>query len=166
MKNADRDLVRLKHIQDAIVLIEEFSANIDASAFAKDKLRQAAIIREFEIIGEASANISQELRKESPNIEWEKIKGFRNLLVHEYFRVDAGEVWATIQIDLPVLKNEVLSLIRFLEKCPGCALCSFAKLIAERPLVNYNFSDFGQYSHPHSSIGITTLLQLFYRYFR
>ena len=116
MKNPERALVRLKHIENAIMLIEEFSSNIDAVAFSKDKLRQAAIIREFEIIGEASANVSPELRKQSPNIEWDKIKGFRNLLVHEYFRVDAGEVWATIQIDIPVLKGEISSLIKLLEK--------------------------------------------------
>lgn len=116
MKNTDRDLVRLKHIENAIALIEEFSTGIDVSVFAKDKLRQAGIIREFEIIGEAAANISLETRKLSASVEWEKIKGFRNLLVHEYFRVDAGEVWATIQLDLPHLKLEIKSLITLLEK--------------------------------------------------
>ena len=116
MKNLNRDIVRLKHIENAISLIEEFSANIDISIFTKDKLRQAAIIREFEIIGEASANISSETRKLSPTVEWEKIKGFRNLLVHEYFRVDAGEVWATIQLDVPSLKIDIVALIRLLEK--------------------------------------------------
>lgn len=115
MKNLERDLVRLQHIKTAIVLIEEFSAGMDAGVFLKDKLRQAAIIREFEIIGEASANISAETRKQFSTVEWEKIKGFRNLLVHEYFRVDAGEVWATIQIDIPALKEQITSIIKAFE---------------------------------------------------
>lgn len=74
-------------------------------------MRQSAVIRQFEIIGEASANISDELKKCEPDVEWNTIKGFRNLLVHEYFRVDVTEVWSTIENDLPVLKKQIQSIL-------------------------------------------------------
>lgn len=95
MKNKDKDLVRLKHILEAIGLIESFTKEISFDEFSDDLMRQSAVIRQFEIIGEASANLSEELKGSNPNIEWATIKGFRNLLVHEYFRVDVLEVWST-----------------------------------------------------------------------
>jgi len=72
---------------------------------------QSAIIRQFEIIGEASANISLDMKDSNPDIEWGTIKGFRNVLVHEYFRVDVGEVWSAIKNDLPILREQIQALI-------------------------------------------------------
>lgn len=115
MKENDRDFVRIKHIEQAILLIEEFTQDIDADKFFHDILRQSAVIRQFEIIGEAANNISQEMKKKYPDIEWEKMKGFRNLVVHEYFRVDAGEVWATVKNDLPRLKEKISALLKLLK---------------------------------------------------
>lgn len=74
-------------------------------------MMQNAIIRQFEVIGEAVANISLDMKENNPDIEWSTIKGFRNLLVHEYFRVYVGEVWSTVKNDLPTLKKQIQSLI-------------------------------------------------------
>ncbi len=107
MKNQDKGVVRLKHILEAIELIENFTQEMSFDEFSDDLMRQSAVIRQFEIIGEASANLSEELKRSNPNIEWATIKGFRNLLVHEYFRVDVLEVWSTIENDLPILEKQI-----------------------------------------------------------
>lgn len=79
-------------------------------------MMQSAIIRQFEIIGEAASKISEELKKNSSDIEWVTIKDFRNLFAHEYFRVDVAEVWSAIQHDIPILKEQISSLIEKLER--------------------------------------------------
>lgn len=65
---------------------------------------QSAVIRKFEIIGEAATSISDETKSLSTTIPWHKIKGLRNILIHEYFRVDPSQLWETIKEDLPDLK--------------------------------------------------------------
>jgi len=115
MKKNEKDFVRIRHIEQAIQLIEEFVKGVPAGEFLKDLLRQSAVIRQLEIIGEAASNISEVIKKECPDIEWDKIKGFRNLVVHEYFRVDAGEVWTTVEYDLPRLKEQISMLLKSFE---------------------------------------------------
>ena len=116
MSNKDRDFVRLKHLNEAIQLIIEFTHELDLSAFTSNKMAQAAVMREFEIIGEASKNISVETQNLFPNIPWRLMGDFRNLLIHEYFMVDIGEVWATVQNDIPALSEQIKDAIRFLEQ--------------------------------------------------
>ena len=69
-------------------------------------------IREFEIIGEAVGKIPDELKQKHPDVEWQDIKDFRNLLVHEYFGVDMEIVWKVIQENLPVLVNAVKEILQ------------------------------------------------------
>ena len=116
MSNKDKDLVRLKHILEAILLIEEFTRNVEKEIFFNDRMMQSAVVRQFEIIGEASKNISIELQNIFTEIEWRLMADFRNLLIHEYFTVDEGEVWATIQNNLPGLKEQIEVVIFELEK--------------------------------------------------
>lgn len=111
MKSDKTDLVRLKHILEAIELIEEFCHGLDYNKFQNDKMVQSAVIRQFEIIGEAAANISGELKSDHAQVEWRKIKGFRNVLVHEYFRVDTALIWDTIQNELSELKDHIRLII-------------------------------------------------------
>lgn len=110
----NRDYLKVKDILKAIQLITAFVENQDFATFAKSDLLQSAVIRQFEIIGEAAGKISQIAQQTFSNVQWSSIKSFRNLLIHEYFKVDAAEVWTSIQIDLPVLKeqmNEILSTL-------------------------------------------------------
>jgi uncharacterized protein with HEPN domain len=76
-------------------------------AFVQDRMRYSAVIREFEIIGEAVGKLPEELKGEYPEIPWQDIKDFRNLLAHEYFGVDLEIVWNTICDDLPMLMDAV-----------------------------------------------------------
>ena len=107
MKSNEGDQVRISHIKEAIALILEFTSEMDFENFARNKLVQSAVTRQFEIIGEAASNISDETKNSFPEIEWRKIKGFRNLLIHEYFRVDSAELWEAITHDISILDEQI-----------------------------------------------------------
>lgn len=96
----------LDHILQAIGYIQEYVAGMDQSAFTKDRRTQDAVIRNFEIIGEASRNIEKrypEFATRHPEVPWAVAYEMRNALAHGYFKVDLSIVWKTIGSDLPVL---------------------------------------------------------------
>lgn len=97
----------IEDIQNSIKNIEEFSKNLDKKKFIKDNLRQSAIIRQLEIIGEAVKNAPNSFREKYPKIAWKDIAGFRDILSHAYFGVNLERVWKMIEIDLPKLKEEI-----------------------------------------------------------
>jgi len=66
-----------------------------------------ASIKQIEIIGEAARHVSDETRSKFPNIAWKEIAGLRNILVHEYFGIDADLIWQIITVDIPELKNRL-----------------------------------------------------------
>ena len=102
----------LENIKD----IESFSKDLSEENFGKSKLRQNAIIRSLEIIGEAAKNIPDILRKKYPLIPWKKISGFRDVLIHEYFGIKIDRVWNVIKKDLPELKENILKIKRDLKR--------------------------------------------------
>ena len=83
--------------------IQSYVQGASLNDFAKERMRYSAVIREFEIIGEAVGKLPAALKAEYADIPWQDIKDFRNLLAHEYFGVDLEIVWNTIQGDLPLL---------------------------------------------------------------
>jgi uncharacterized protein with HEPN domain len=95
----NRDILKVKDVLRAIHLIFSFTEETDVEKFLKSDLLQSAVIRQFEIIGEAGSKISDATQHVFSTIPWRSIKSFRNLLIHEYFKVDAAEVWVTIQHD-------------------------------------------------------------------
>ena len=94
-------------ILESIRAIEEYSANIDKEELEKSRMIQSAIIREIEIIGEAVKNIPQNVKEKHKEIEWKKISGMRDVIVHGYFGVDLDAVWNVIKRDLPILKKQI-----------------------------------------------------------
>lgn len=97
--------VLIKHILDAITRIQEYTRDIHQTDFEKNFLIQDAVLRNITIIGEATRNISDEFKNKFQDVEWRKITGMRNKVVHEYFIVDNETVWNVIQRDLPQLKQ-------------------------------------------------------------
>jgi uncharacterized protein with HEPN domain len=109
------DRVRLQHIFDAILEIESYLLDKDFSHFMENSMMRFACIKQMEIIGEASNNISNEAKSEFTTIEWAQIIGMRNVFVHEYFGVDSTLVWEIIKNDLPVLKEKIKKILDTLE---------------------------------------------------
>ncbi len=83
-----------------------------ASDFKKNELVMDAVIRNFEIIGEASNNIPLKVQQTYPDIPWRQMIALRNFLIHEYFGVDVSTVWQTAHIHLPALKQQLLLLYK------------------------------------------------------
>jgi uncharacterized protein with HEPN domain len=102
----------LSDILDSGAAIQEFVKSLSFEEFCNDRKTYSAVIREFEIIGEAVGKLTDELQREYPDVEWQDIKDFRNLLIHEYFGVDLEIVWKIIQDDLPVLMDAVREILR------------------------------------------------------
>lgn len=106
MKNPD-DEIYLLHIKDAIKKIDSYVNNLDFEGFKKKLIVQDAVIRQFEIIGEAAKRLSEDFKNHNSNIPWKYIIGMRNRLINNYFGVDIDTVWETIVKDIPNLKKEI-----------------------------------------------------------
>jgi uncharacterized protein with HEPN domain len=104
------DLPYLGHIADSITAIEAYTTG-GRHDFMSDQLVQDAVVRNFEIIGEAANRLSGDLRNQS-SVPWPKIIAFRNRLIHAYWSVDLPLVWDVIENELPALKAEVRRLQR------------------------------------------------------
>ncbi len=104
-------LILVRHILGAIDRVEQYMEGIDENNFHKNFLVQDAVIRNLEIIGEASRNLQKEFKDESPEVPWRKVNAMRNKLIHEYFIIDIETVWNVIQFDLPELKQAMLTIL-------------------------------------------------------
>lgn len=100
MKN---DLAYIEHILYAISKIEDFTSSMARSQFDKNELVQDAVIRNIEIIGEASKRVSDDFKANHSEIPWREMAGMRDKLIHDYMGVDLDVVWRTIEIDIPEL---------------------------------------------------------------
>lgn len=93
----------LQDITDSAEAIFSYVQGVDFVTFCSDRMRCSAVIREFEIIGEAVGKLPAPLKEQFPAVPWQDIKDFRNLLMHEYFGVDLQIVWNVIQNELQLL---------------------------------------------------------------
>lgn len=110
MKKRDTKLF-IEDIIYSINKIEEYIEHFSKDQFLKSVQLQDAIVRRLTIIGEATKNIPEDVRKTAPEIEWPKISGMRNVIIHDYFGINLERVWKTIHKDLPKLKKEISELL-------------------------------------------------------
>lgn len=104
------DSIYIDHILNSINRILEYISGKDREAFEADQLTQDAVVRQLEVIGEATKRVSKELRSKNPDIPWSDMAGMRDVLIHDYIDVDLGVVWKTASEDIPNLKALILKL--------------------------------------------------------
>ncbi|MDJ0581232.1 DUF86 domain-containing protein [Crocosphaera sp.] len=104
------DQERLRDILDAINQIEKYSVQ-GKDKFMEDELIQTWVIHHLMIIGEASSNISQEIREKYPDIPWVGTIDVRNIITHEYFRVDLNIIWMIVEDNLPDFKKKIETIL-------------------------------------------------------
>ena len=106
------DIPYLEHILDAINKIEDSVSNLFRQEFKKSVDISDAVVRRIEVIGEAVKNISDDLKKKYSEVEWTKIAGTRDVMIHAYFNVDLDVVWDIVKKDLPSLKKHILKILK------------------------------------------------------
>jgi len=109
-ERTDKDF--LHDIQEAIRRIAIYTHGMTYTAFLEDIKTQDAIIRNLEIIGEATKNLSKDLRTNHPQIPWKGMAGVRDRLIHHYFGVNLDIVWEIVTTELPEVSSSLKSLLK------------------------------------------------------
>lgn len=105
------DRLYLIHISECIARIEAYVAGGEA-AFMSSALIQDAVLRNLQTLAESTQRLSEELRRDNTQVEWRRIAGFRNVLVHDYLGVDVEQVWGIVEQELPALKCNIKSILQ------------------------------------------------------
>jgi len=106
------DKLYLIHISECIERIEQYLPDRSKQIFLSSTLIQDAILRNLQTMAESTQRLSDSLKAKYPEINWHKISGFRNLLVHDYLGVDAERVWKIIELELPALKQTIAAMLK------------------------------------------------------
>ncbi len=101
-------ILLLEDMLDSALKIRRYTNNLDFDSFLNDEKTVDAVVRNFEIIGEAANRIDPDYRTRNPEVEWKRIRGFRNRIVHDYFGIDYEIVWT-------IIENNLSDLIDWLE---------------------------------------------------
>lgn len=115
MKNKE-PIFFLQDIQNSVAKIFKYTTNIDYQEFISNDMLKDAVERNFEIIGEAVKNLSEDFKNQYPNIPFKQVAGMRDKLIHDYFGVDYEIVWKTIKDKLPQFNTDIINLINNLKK--------------------------------------------------
>lgn len=107
---------RVQDILKAINKIQRFIKGMTLNQFKKNELVIDAVVRNLEVIGEASKSIPTAVKRLHPDIPWEHMNGMRNILIHEYFGVDVKIVWHTAKKSLPALQKQLQNLSQKAQK--------------------------------------------------
>jgi uncharacterized protein with HEPN domain len=105
------DLVYLMHIRDSLREVRQFIADESYESFLENRMMQNAVMRSFEVVGEAARRVSPEFRGAHPEVPWRLLGDFRNKLSHDYFGLDLDVIWKTATEDAPGLLAQIESLI-------------------------------------------------------
>ncbi len=104
------DRLYLIHMSESIETIVAYTLE-GREVFMASKLIQDAVIRNFEVLGEAAKHVSDAFKAEHPELPWKQVAGFRDVLIHDYMGVDLERIWAGIEGDLPPLRASLSSIL-------------------------------------------------------
>ena len=108
----NKDELSLSGMLEAIEKIEAYTASIqNAEELFKNEMHFDAVLMNFVIIGEMVERLSESFKSEHDTIDWMRIKAFRNIVAHDYFGIDAEEVWQIVGNHIPKLKRDIKSLL-------------------------------------------------------
>jgi len=105
--------MRIEDILECVAKIEQYTAGMTFADFCADPMTVDAVYRNLEVIGEAARHIPTEIASRHPDVPWSRMRGMRNVLIHEYFGADLETIWKTIHSNLPRLPD---ALRRVLEE--------------------------------------------------
>ena len=100
----------LQDILEAITYLETFMDRVSLEEFEANPEKLFAVVKALEIVGEAVKKIPDDIRSQYPLILWKDVAGMRDILVHQYWRVDSKVVWSTVQTGIPILKTAITEL--------------------------------------------------------
>lgn len=106
----------LKDMLEGIQKIMKYTKGKSYEEFVNDELLVDGVIRNLEVLGEAAKNIPQSFRKNYPDVEWKKIAGLRDILIHEYFGIDYEVLWDIIQNKIPKINEDIQVILEELKK--------------------------------------------------
>ncbi len=113
MRPIEREyILYLEDMRQSMERIEEYLGDLDFTHFKMNYMVVDAIIRNFEIIGEASKNIPKNVQIKYPEIPWKKMYGLRNLIAHEYFGIDYEMIWEIEKNNLPQNRKDLQSILK------------------------------------------------------
>ena len=103
MRDPERDPLRILHMKEAAMNVNEFMENKSLTDIKNDKILFFAVVKNIEIIGEAAFMLTREFKEKHPDIPWRDISDMRNVLVHEYFHISPEQVYKVYKEDIPEL---------------------------------------------------------------
>lgn len=101
----------LRDIVDAASKAERFVENVDFESSARNDEKVFAVIRALEVIGEATKYVPEEIRSRYPSVPWRSMAGMRDVLIHQYYGVQLHRFWATVQEDIPMVRDKVAGIL-------------------------------------------------------
>ncbi len=105
------DKLYLIHIIECIERIESYVKETNKESFLNTPLIQDAVIRNLQVLAESTQRLSEKIKLTQPEIDWYRIAGFRNVLVHDYLGVDLEKTWNIVEKELPVLKKAICEMM-------------------------------------------------------